>query len=339
MILVAEPKRPNVFMLRDDRRSPQRLGRAGSGPGEYQRILAMGLIGDSLWVSDFGTQRITVVSRLGRGEVRTYSFAVRGTRSMSVGLPEALTSSGHAIAPAMPASEVESGVASARYPVVSLPRSGNGRWDTLGTLDARNAKHRIRHEQFRVTWPQLMSDASLWAASSNGEFVAFVERGSGAGATASGVTLKRTNGTVVYQAPLPFPLLPLTGADVDAVVNAFLTDVNGEKRPPNVPPMSAAVFRRDLYIPEVRVPVTDELVSGDGLVLLRGNDWARPTVEYALLDTNGARVGTFRVPSRQTVRAFTNRLLISVVEDPDGNTRLVSQTLELPPSPRRRQLQ
>ncbi len=54
-------------------------GRAGEGPGEYQRLTGLGHgPGDSLWVYDFGTRRFTILGMDGRTE-RTVS--VGGTLS------------------------------------------------------------------------------------------------------------------------------------------------------------------------------------------------------------------------------------------------------------------
>jgi hypothetical protein len=43
----------------------RRFGRSGSGPGEFEMPTAMGLLGDTLWVTDFRAQRLSLFRRDG----------------------------------------------------------------------------------------------------------------------------------------------------------------------------------------------------------------------------------------------------------------------------------
>jgi len=58
--------RSGQFSIRDTQGRVRRVGRQGSGPGEFQYVAAMDWIGDSLWVADGRLPRVQVFSDTGR---------------------------------------------------------------------------------------------------------------------------------------------------------------------------------------------------------------------------------------------------------------------------------
>lgn len=53
------PQNDHVLAIRADGRIAGRFGRPGRGPGEFSRVAMLGLLGDTLWVSDIGLRRVS----------------------------------------------------------------------------------------------------------------------------------------------------------------------------------------------------------------------------------------------------------------------------------------
>lgn len=64
-IIVLEESVPEFRVYDAEGTLLRRFGRRGGGPGEFERIAAFGLLGDTLWAVDIGLNRITLFDRAG----------------------------------------------------------------------------------------------------------------------------------------------------------------------------------------------------------------------------------------------------------------------------------
>ena len=118
-------------------------GRRGEGPGEFSLIQAAGPAGgDSVWVYDYGTQRITILAQDG-AVVRTTQV----TPPLSAGMMVGRRSDGTFVMSQMwgsgdPTAPMSEGLA--REPVVAVAYDPSGRiLDTLASVPGREVLHRL----------------------------------------------------------------------------------------------------------------------------------------------------------------------------------------------------
>jgi hypothetical protein len=321
-----DAKREGIFLIDRPGASPIRIGRKGSGPGEYVRVSGFGWLGDTLWVSDDATRRLTFVDQLGRGRVRTQGFTGAVTTHAFMTLPLALTPDGTAICGILDAKR-SPGVDLAKIePLGRIARSSVGAWDTLMLLNARHRRHEYAMGGGHWTGTQPMSDATLWAVSRNGKYAVKIDRSDEA-PLQSGlrVTLSSTQGTGLYSKTFERSRDAVSDADVDAIVQRAADLYKRPATPRGMPAFPAAQFRASLYRPKFRIAFTAVVLGDDGTVLLRGNDWNSKAVLYTWLTPSGTIRGTFTVPVSQHVRAVLGDYLWSVSVDADGAGTLVQQ--------------
>ena len=307
----------------------RRVGRRGSGPGEYLRISSFGWLADTLWISDEGTSRITYWAEQGAGKARTQPFIGAMTARAFMTQPLALTPDGHAICGLL-ANSAGSGVQVIQSePLARITRHGKAPWDTLLLLDVRHRTHEVMNGSVKITSTQLMSDATLWALSRNGKFSLHVDRSDEASASLrpTVVTVQHTDKRLLYRLELPGPRVRTTRADVDRLVQAKVNMFNLLRKDDWIPPLSAATYGRNMFVPRFRIAVTEAVIGDDGTALLRGNDWSSGNVTYTWIKPDGKLRGSFELPVRQYVRAVSRSWIWTVDEDDDGGARLLRHSV------------
>lgn len=65
LVYVAETQDLHIRVYDAEGQRIRTIGRAGEGPGEFRSISGLGLIGDTLWTTDFRLQRVTLMDRMG----------------------------------------------------------------------------------------------------------------------------------------------------------------------------------------------------------------------------------------------------------------------------------
>ncbi len=332
-LVLAEAHSAGIFLLPPEGGRLMRIGTKGSGPGEYQRIVTFGWLNDTLWISDDGSKRLTFVAELGLGKSRTMPFIGGGNRSMFISVPSGLNVDGAAICTVLDGSGGGSPNALPALPVLRTSRDGRQTSDTLFWLDVRNLSLKVQVGKGVYFGPQPMSDASVWAVSRNGKFATNVSNVSQSGGSnflgggSASVTLMSTSGRVQYKVPVPAKPNPLSRREASDIMNSRLAELNDELKGRGFGEISRTDYERGVFVPPVRTAVVDALVSDDGEVLLRGNDWNTATVAYWWLRRDGTVRGSFSVPSTQIVKAFSGESLWSITETKEGELRLVVQKM------------
>jgi hypothetical protein len=325
-LFIIDARKDAIWYMAPADRSPRRIGRRGNGPGEYQRITALGLLGDTLWVSDDGTRRISLMSRSGTQYTRSFAFSGATSDRTTMAMPLALTPDGKAISAMLAAAPSSALGLSTSDPIARVARAGASTWDTLMLIERRHQVYEVAIGSGRMTGTQPMSDGTLWAVSRNGQYAVKVDREDDAPPVRGTlVTLFSTAGKRVYQKALPRAGTVVRDADFEAVVRREAAVFRRATKPRGMPEISESALRRVLYRPRYVVPFTGVIAADDGSVILRGNDWNTDTVTHTWLTSSGAVRGRFTTPPNQHVRAVRDDVVWSVVVDDDGVGSIIQQ--------------
>jgi hypothetical protein len=311
----------------------RQVARSGDGPGEFRMISAAGLRGDSLWVVDELHRRLTMLPKLGAGRPLTTRITSNASKvpSASAFLPFVLSDEGDAWALRVTDEATFNLDVVKRMPIVRTNYSGIVRStrDVSEQLDVWSRTHMIALPGVRAASykAQLFSDRSLVAASANGRFWAIVNQAdpSEAASPRREISLYSGSGKQLARVAVPLPPERLTPAVRDALIDSVVHAMDAELRKRGAPGSIAPAFRQHLFVPQMRTPVSDLVVADDGALLIRGNAWGRASVVYVLMSSAGSVTARFTVPSHQVIKAFTSSRVWSLMEDEDGQVRLVVQ--------------
>jgi len=332
-IIVLDRRGGGVFSLKH-RRPLQRIGRQGSGPGEFREPIAAGWLNDTLWVSDKQTHRVTLIPRAGSGRPisRAYPFAV--TASHAHTMPYGIAPEGPTIVAAPSMSETAS-TSELPIPIWRMNRQGTRVLDTLSHI--RNSHRQlvvnVRASAAKYFVAQPFSDAGIWSVSSNGRYFVQVDRhedGGPLGRAMPKVMLRHTDGRLVYERRLPNSVAVLTNAEFNAVAERLADRLNAEGKRLGFGQVDMRALLAAMYRPARWPAASDVIVSSSGVVAIRAPDQGVAAVSYTLLDTTGTTVGRFDVPITQRVRALSGSTIWSVREDANGELEIVQETLQSP---------
>ena len=278
------------------------FGRRGAGPGEFQAFFDVkGWIGDTIWIVDGMSNRLTYVSRTGR-LLRTESLADQGwKRTGSSGTVVNFTPSA---------------------------RSANGVW--LGTGSFYNSEERhlrgfvaltstdarfvasIRADSTYKFWP--FAAGAVSAFSHDGEHVAYASASSLV--LRSGkykVNLFRSNGDTVYVREFDYVGVPLARRTVDSILAR------------GVGPNRLRTLPND-QIPPVHRPLEALDFSSDGRLWITIRESSASSA-VIVLDQRGAAVARIPLPARTSVMAADRARVWLKEEDENGVETLVRYRL------------
>jgi hypothetical protein len=275
----------------------QTIGRPGEGPGEFKSVGPLGMLGDTLWVLDYGTYRFSFFDLAGN---------LLGSRRIPVVLGETPDER-----PPRPIGLLSDGSIYGSPPAWShLVASGEITTDVILRLDSAGAvrdtiaSYSVENSSWEISDPdnprsprsytrQPFSDTELVRVSRHAPLVVRVERAVPAdpGSATYRVTARIFEGDTVFSRAIGYTPISLSDALVDSVVRAR------SARFPGATAERAALWaRQSLYVPEFHPPVSDVVVGRDGSVWLRGADLGTSTVEWRVLSPDGEPLGFVRLP-------------------------------------------
>jgi hypothetical protein len=329
-LYVAQPREQRVRVFDHDGRDIRSLGRQGGGPGEFQDISSLGLLGDSVYVIDQRAGRATVYAANGS---LAYTFRLPLLpvgRPFSGAQPIALLPGSRVLA--MP--QLESSRLPANHPLsLHLP---------ILIGDREGAVHRvIAHTtvgssvlMFRVSGRTIMrtgsaagrvfGDHGLFRVARDGSSVVLVDRTAATRSEYGEFRVTKVSGltgdTVWSSA---YPYRPQAPSDV-LVENVLGREAESLRRYyPSLDAARAAVARV-VATPRFLPPVTSLTLGGDGTIWLEQRDPVQERLSWTVLDSNGAIVA--RVESELwalRLLAVTGAVLWGAVEDEDDVSYLV----------------
>lgn len=329
-IAILQPQ-DGVIRVFDPAGKPEgQFGRTGDGPGEFRQMTRAGWIGDTLWVADIATARITLIV----GTTRTLA----GTVPVPPSIVQSQGNARAVIGPGMVAARYPDGnllsLLTARLPAAAQPRrqgdtisgaalvrvSSNG--DVVRPIAvAPDVPERcLKRIDPPVGAPAGRGSSTITIPFCNTSRTIISSTGEYIGTTVVGengyrvVLVRGTSGDTVYTAEFaPRPArIPRTA--VDSVRNRMLAAF--ASRPEMVRAWRALDFPR-------YYPTAGKLLVGDG-----GEVWIEEPTEAAthswrVLTPTGADRGHVVVPAGTVIIHPEANGFWALVEDPDGEQNLV----------------
>ena len=284
-VYVGQPQ-DNVIRVFDAQGRPVRtIGGPGQGPGELERLVAFGLLADTLWATDLASRRVTFFSLDGEPlDAVTIRPAVDPPFSgfgADMMFPDGTAMSPVGVPVGVP------GIDLSRVPLLRVNRRG----EILDTFATSSLERRWTSAEGRngepVTVSQTFDDEALVAVSRTGERVARVERPGVSSPEAASfrvtVTDAATRDTVFTR---DYEYLPVR-MDPVVVDTAVARSVAGRVRFFSGEAETEAAVRSAMHIPEYFLPVARAEYSETGALWLQREDLPDADHAWWVLDDRG----------------------------------------------------
>ena len=281
------------------------IGREGEGPGEFSSPGTMGILGDTLWVLDYGTYRFSFFSLAGE-LLRTLRIPIGLSRGFDLNPPRPYGLLGDGSI--MGSSPVPSHLAASG----EIKRSVLLRLDSAAKVIDTLATYSVENTSWEVTDPddpramrsyqsQPFSDTEMVTVSNSLPLIVSVDRrvpGQQEGATFA-VTSVDFVGDTVFSREFSYTPIPLEQVLIDSLVEARAARVAGSRFGSTSTADRAAVWARSsLYTPQFHPPVSQLLVGRDGSLWLSAERVGGPTIKWRIISPEGDAVGVVELPTR-----------------------------------------
>jgi hypothetical protein len=283
------------------------IGREGEGPGEFDSPGTMGMLGDTLWVLDYGTYRFSYFSLTGE---------FLGSQQIPIDLGNDPTAS-----PPRPRGLLSDGSISGSSPVWShLAASGEIETSAILRLDSTSsvldtiATYSVENTTWEVTdpdnprsmrsyQPQPFSDTDIVMVAARVPLVVSVGRRVPESPESAdfSVTSVDFTGDTVFAREFSYTPVPIEQTLVDSLVETRAAGV-ADSPFPSAPTADRAVVwaRNTLYTPAFHPPVSQLVIGRDGSLWLSAERVGGPTVSWRIISPQGDAVGSVELAARFT---------------------------------------
>jgi hypothetical protein len=286
------------------------IGRQGEGPGEFDRVGTMAIVGDTLWVLDYGLYRFSYFDLAGSPlETRRIPIDLGDSRTDLPPRPRGLLRDGTIIgSPPAFSDLVASGDLTENY-LVRMDALGSA-VDTIATYSLVNTTWEITNNAagpsyFGSYQRQPFSDTEIVTVSDYDMTAVRVTRRSpeAQDPPAFTVTVWEIDGDTVFSRAFPYSPIPLRTAIVDSIIDAFAENVaNSDFLAGRATFDEAARWAREsLYLPSYHPPVSSLVIGADGQLWLRAEELGEPVAKWRILSAGGDPVGAVDLPSGFTM--------------------------------------
>ncbi len=327
-IYVFERSQQQIRVHDSDGSLIHRIGREGDGPGEFRRAFHFGVHGDTIWVIDSGTERITLFDRDGTvlSAKRVDPIRIPTPGCYGRVRPIAMRPDGYFTSDLNSIScgeidPINEGVNPDSIPVPRVRfRATGGVVDTIG-WDSHPPPRMVRppgaegptprwitigERQYRV--PSGPSTLASWYPLNDGRII--LETPLPKSGEDSFLTLTRLGmtGDTVYHRALHFSPLAYTVTDKDSIAvqgagRVFGFFANGSPIQPEADAAQLSVaaerLRAEMSLPPYRIPIQQTWIGRDETIwLLRDEPEGAPSglARWIKLDPEGLPVGEFELP-------------------------------------------
>ena len=300
----------HVTVFRPDGRPAGRIGRAGSGPGEFSAPpRRLGWLGDTLWVSDrFATQFFLADGT----PVRQVSFRIPLSAEGSVFAPGTPLADGTFLPYRTVNEQSERFLLAHRAALRRLSASGEI-VDTIAMIERHLAAFTIQRERDRnwfgmmMSHPLAPSSEESWlpvAAMPDGSAVVFIGavRDEDEESSFDLLSIGIDGDTVLHRA-VAYKPLPVTTDERALMRERFAAGVAGDFTPERLKrPMSdreaerrRRIARDLITFPQRHPPVRRIVAGSDGSIWLRRETWPRPADVWEVYGEDGMQEGMVRI--------------------------------------------
>ncbi len=306
--LVVFDSRPNgVRVLGPTGAFTHSVGRVGRGPGEFVLLNRIGLIGDTVWMSD-RTLRRTTLFGLDGGVIKTLAWeAVPGAAGGALNTVEGLFADGTAwgennghIA------RVMRGGPELPKPILRMSRAG-ATLDTIVIVPTSHTMFAFMNGPRGTFGSQKFADGALVIGAPSQSRLYVVGRAVATSARTANVSVValRPTGDTLWRRDLTYLPRKLEKAAADS----FVGQIKGSSADDDA-------IRRLLFIPEFRPPVASGFAADDGTLWLRREE-GRATVEYWIVSPEGKLTATLLVPQSLALTAARGAQVWGVEKNAD----------------------
>lgn len=301
------------------------IGGHGEGPGEFDNPGPMGFMGDTLWVMDYGTYRLSYFT-LGGEFLRSENFTIdlSGPMEASPPRPEGLLADGTVRGRSPSWAHLVADGTITESAVLRLSTAGEV-LDTIVAYPLANTVLEITNPDnergVRSYRTQPFTDAVIAAVSPHEPAVVWIDRVAAtdpAPATFR-VTKRDFDGDTIFSRKFPYTPVPLEAALVDSLVEEYAAQFTSGRMPVAASATEAQGWVRDaLYIPPFHPPVSTVVIGMDGSLWLRREDVGGDTIPWLMLDSEGRATGLVELDRGLTVMTATrDRIWGSIQDDMD----------------------
>lgn len=294
----------------------RRIGRRGEGPGEFQRVGSIGVVGDTLWTFDQAGDRITLFARDGRllSTARAETPMIPLWRPRCVGhlLPDRMRPDGlftSAFSRMSCNQDNETSAVDATVPI-RIPHlifDATGTVvDTIGWDSAPNPRMARPPGSFDIEFesidvdgrpysvPQPPIEVPLWLQLIDGRVELFVRRPTSEDAWIE-LTRLTSSGDTVFARRLPYTPEPYTSDDMEALASQSATArMRGSAADPSI----VRRLRAAMDFPEFRPVAQMGYVDADERIWLARYAPGNSTARFLVIDSDGLPLGEIRFPGR-----------------------------------------
>jgi hypothetical protein len=314
-IYVAQPLDRGIRVFSPNGELLRVLGGPGEGPGEFKGIDALGLLGDTLYVSDTGNRRVTYFGPDGT-LLKTAPFnwpsidGLFGPRRV-----DRILSDGTVLVdPSFGSPNVAAGIITAR-PLLKMDMAGN----VLLRLAEISVKNRVlaavRGNRGLIT-AQPFADFPLLGFSRADDFVVILTRDAAKGPSMAAMHFFKVtaSGDTVVSVDIPYDPVVLPPATVERVVDELASTLS-ESGPFETDEFAREVIRDAVYRPAYYPPASELVLAQEGGVLVRREDLGEPLARWDVLSAEGTLVASIILPGSTKVHFATDTHLWAT--DPD----------------------
>jgi hypothetical protein len=230
-----------------------RIGRTGDGPGEFRLAAWLGARGDSLWIYDSRSRRLSLFGPEGRF-IRAVSLPIYGLGVVPVRTGSFLWISARAYGRP---EAVHDPMRIVRYSAAGIAR------DTLFSEVVPYRQFRLIQGEGMTVGAQVLDDATMITLLDDGSGWLRVERRT-EGAAEIGVTRYGTDGRARWRRQIPYQPRPVPRTIVDSLVRSW-THAPGS----GTPLFPEDQVRAALFIPSRLPPISSAGMAADGRIWLK----------------------------------------------------------------------
>lgn len=321
-IFIGQPQDGRILVFSPGGERLREIGRRGAGPGEFQRIVGMGLVGDTLWVYDLTDYRFTYFAT--NGDYRGSESIPRrsgGDAQGTVPMPWGLLHDGTVYGTPPVASHLVAADSITESPIVRMTKSGEG-LDTIIVNSLVNTQWTIGDPANPMGGGlytrQPFSDTELIRISPFGAEIIQVDRRVPANAEAGllQITKRTFADDTIYSRRFSYRATPIQRAEVDSLVDAIS---GGAARGPasrfGTPAQLRDWAAQDLYNPGFHPVVHGVLFGRDGTLWLERRQPFSEQSEWIGLSSSGDPLGVVRPEARFTLLAADREHLWGMERD------------------------
>lgn len=327
-VVVSQPAFSEVLVFDSMGRLTATLGRRGEGPGEFQDLYSIGMLGDTLYVTDRVATRVTYFSfRQGRlldsrrWLARIASQPGAGGLLLLPNVPEVVLGDDRALVrPSWTIPEPKTtGEFSLGLPI----------WLVDG--ESRIVSTPIREELWgtSVSVTHQGTEFQALAPLQREPFTRLSSGGSG-GATVSYpsgrvmLTVFEPTGDTVFARELQYASVPVSEAHVRrALMEMRVRPAMPAGEEVAIRSAFKETLRRDGLLPDHLPPITGLFVGQDGSIWLRREETGGEVTDYTVLWGDGTPRGTVSIPATQRLVAARSEVMVAVEDDELGVPVLV----------------